>query len=140
MGIKASLDAYPLTENTGDEYCGMLCQRTDKRVFATGPIPGTHLECRPWDAPCPEGTRAIGTYHTQPIGPLDEENPRRPFSQADIFLGKEPYDFIAQALEPRTKSGLDVHVYMFERGIQTECQVHPTVICPFPPIPRGPTP
>jgi len=139
VGIKAALDAYPLTEKAGLEHCGMLCQRADKQVFATGPIPGTDRDCIPWNAPCPAGVTAIGTYHTHNIGPLNEANPRRPFSPPDL-RGEEPYDFIAQALTPRTKSGLDVHIYMFEKGIQTECQVHPTVICPFPPIPTGKKP
>ena len=137
---KVLLDTYPRTENEGIEYCGMLCQQADEKVIATGPIPGTDQDCEPWKSPCPAGTKAIGTFHTHPIEPLNEGNPMRPFGPGDLE-GTLSYEFIGQALMPRTKSGLlRVHVYMLERGIWTVCQVHPTVICPFPPIQRGATP
>ncbi|WP_181790747.1 RHS repeat-associated core domain-containing protein [Myxococcus llanfairpwllgwyngyllgogerychwyrndrobwllllantysiliogogogochensis] len=90
---RAAIDAlefiHPSAELYQMEYGGMLCLREDGGVFATDPVCSTNPDdlktVYPQDAPCPEGTKSIGGYHTHPGNSQDMDNKTAPpFSYHDV--------------------------------------------------------
>lgn len=63
---KDTLDKYnPESLKNGLESCGMICKDCESnKVFATGPVPGTAITCKPHRAPCPKGSKTVGWWHT----------------------------------------------------------------------------
>ncbi|WP_309897492.1 RHS repeat-associated core domain-containing protein [Archangium sp.] len=97
--IDALLFIHPSSVFHYQEYGGMICQRSDRGVFATEPVcedkkkKKNEMSVRPQKAPCPEGTKPIGTYHTHPMsdGSDMRNKPFPPFSKDDIDWARE-YD------------------------------------------------
>ena len=70
-GMEGANEATELTKKSSDkpnqriEYCGLICCKKGD-YFKTGPIPGDVGTCTPDKAPCPEGSKRVGVYHSHP--------------------------------------------------------------------------